>query len=499
MKTLTPISSAVIFCSILLLSCEDDPLNQEGGNNEKITVQFETGSREIAENAAEGTLVVKFHKPAVTDGVLTLKADNQFIQNFMTTPGVENGLIRIQFSRGDASAEIRLTPIDNALKDGNRLVNLTLHNLPVQFIAGVNNTINVMVKDDETTGPVVQSVANFIDQDIMLDEANPTGAVYQIHLSDPVAIDSEIKINLSSDNGVYNLHYVTEPAAENNVVTLQVTPGLSVIGFTVKPVANTDITGELKIEFLISQTSGSITKGNNLDQSIIIKDDELAQKPKGYEVTAANTIVKRFYEYDPFGRVSKVKWENYTPYLSHGTDTYYYDVNGLLVKINKAPGRDILYHWSNARIVKSEQVVDGKITNYTDFEYDGYGNIAGAGPHYLQPDGTFAKGIYTIYLYFLDGNLYKSLTYAPTKDPLEPYLLSTKTYDNYIDVANPFPMTEVLPLVKSQTKLATTYRVEENGTDLTYHMTYEYRPDGLPGKRIATTNGDTQTAVYHYY
>ena len=60
-------------------------------------------------------------------------------------------------------------------------------------------------------------------------------------------------------------------------------------------------------------------------------------------------------------------------------------------------------------------------------------------------------------------------------------------------------MSEVLPVKAMQTKLATTYRVEENEIDETYHMTYEYRPDGLPAKRIATSGGDMQTAVYHYY
>lgn len=60
-------------------------------------------------------------------------------------------------------------------------------------------------------------------------------------------------------------------------------------------------------------------------------------------------------------------------------------------------------------------------------------------------------------------------------------------------------MTEVLPGVRMQTKLPTSYRIEENGLDKTYYMVYEYRPDGLPEKRIASTSGDTQTAVYHYY
>lgn len=499
MKNQIKTVSLVALYVFALLSCDNDPLNEERNNSQKISVQFETAAKEIIENAVEETLTIKFSQPALTDAILTLKAGNDFSEALSTNPVVEEGFIKIQILEGDVAAQIKLSPINNNIKDGHRVVNLSLTGLPFQFITGANNSINITIKDDETTGPHVESAANFVDQDVVLDESNSTGIEYQIHLSKSVAIDSEIKITLSSDNGVYDLHYTTQPVAENNVLTLPVSAGLNVIGFKVIPVANTQITGELKIKLTISQTAGSITKGNNLDQTITIKDDELSQKPKGYEVTAGNTVLKKFYEYDEFGRVSKVKWENYTPYLLQGTDTYFYDANSLLVKINKYAGKDILYHWSNGRIVKLEEVVNGIIRSYSELDYDDHGNITGAVSYHLQSNGNFAKGFYTIYLYFMDGNLYKSLTYQDTEDPENPYLVSTKTYDNYIDVSNPFPMTEVVPVVKSQTKLATTYRVEENESDLTYSLVYEYRPDGLPAKRIATANGDTQTAVYHYY
>ena len=50
-----------------------------------------------------------------------------------------------------------------------------------------------------------------------------------------------------------------------------------------------------------------------------------------------------------------------------------------------------------------------------------------------------------------------------------------------------------------QKTLATTYRVEDSTGDLLYHMTYEFREDGQPEKRIASSGTDVQTAVYHYY
>jgi len=103
------------------------------------------------------------------------------------------------------------------------------------------------------------------------------------------------------------------------------------------------------------------------------------------------------------------------------------------------------------------------------------------------------------YLYFTDGNLYKQLSYAPSVNGEEPVLLSTRTYEGYIDSANPFPMVEILPTVNTQAKLPSSFRVEENGVDLIYNLSYEFGNDGLVKKRTASSAQATEVAVYSYY
>ena len=499
MKNLTLATNIIVLSGFILLSCENDPFTEAGNNPENITVQFEATTKEVAENGEAQIVMLNFNKPAEANGVITIKTSNQFDVTIHTVPAAENGLIRIQVVKGDVSALIKLQPIDNSGKDGHKELNLTLYQLAAPFIAGLNNSLNITVKDDETSWENLESTANFLAQDIILEETNTTGAEYQIQLSELVAVNSEIKINISSEKGIYNSDYVTEPPAENNMITLLVSAGASMTSFKVKAVDNSQITGELQINFTLAETSGSIRIGDKLHQAITIKDDELAQKPKGYEITQGTDVAKKFFEYDSLGRVSKVKWETYTPYYAHGTETYYYDANSRLIKINKHANQDVLYQWSNSTIVKSTEMTNGKIGNYTDYEYDEAGNITGVVTYHLQGDGSFVKGFFTVYLYFTDGDLYKSLTYQDSGDPGSPLLISTKSYENYLGVSCPFPMTEVLPVIKSQKHLATTYRVEENGVDLTYKLTYEYRADGLPSKRIATAKGDIQTAVYYYY
>jgi hypothetical protein len=500
MKTRNTAWYIPFFAVLLALSCDNDPMDDEGTFG-KITAQFIKSAEEIAEDGTETVVTVKLNKPVDRDEVLTLKVGDLFTQNLNSNPVAVDGIISVTIHKGQTAGQVKLTPIDNAEKDGHRIVDLKLHNLSSAFILGTINTVRVTINDDESE-PVTESVANFISQDVTLEETNTTGVQYQVHFSKPVGVDSEVRIMLTSDKGVYNSDYTTQPAAENNTIILPVAAGTSVVAFLIRPLNNNYITGELSIDLAISETTGSIRKGENLQQQLKIKDDELAGKPRGYEVTAGTSVVKKFFEYDALGRVARVNWQNYTPYLTQGTDTYYYDDNGQLVRINKSPGREVLYRWENGRIVKSEDIRDGIMLAYTEFDYDEHDRVAGAVSYYPEGNGTFSKGMYTVYLYFTDGNLYKSLTYQDNADPEgDPYLVSTKTYDNYLDVANPFDISEVLPTVRTQQKLASVYRLEESGSgvDLAYNLTYEFREDGRPTKRIATAPGDVQTAVYHYY
>lgn len=479
---------------IVFTSCEDENLIEENG--EKIEIQFESSQKEVDENGVESTVVLIFSRPAPADINIALNAGTGYENVLNTVPKIENGMITIQVRKGDASAEIKLQPVNNGQRTGNRILDLNLNNLPQPFFAGTKKALYITIRDDETFN---QTIANFIHQDITLQENNTAGIDYQIHFSEALASAGEIKITLSSEKALYGAHFVTEPAARDNAITLPLAAGIRVIGFKVKAIDNQDLTGDLEIRFNISQTSDFISRGDKLEQTLTIRDEELAGKPKGYEVTAGNVTLKKFYEYDTQGRISRVNWESYAPYHTQGTDTYFYDAAGRIEKINKHAFKDIIYHWENGRIVRSDEVSDGVIKSYTQYDYDDAGNVGGVVSYYRQDNGEFLKGLFTIYLYFVDGNLYKSLTYNDAGDPEDPQLVRTRTYENYIDVSNPFPMTEILPGVKLQTKLSTTYRTEEAGTDLTYQMTYEYRPDGLPGKRIATAQGDLQTAVYHYY
>jgi hypothetical protein len=342
---------------------------------------------------------------------------------------------------------------------------------------------------------IAKTVVNFDSPGIVAMETSPEPVEIVINLSRPVLAAGKVVINVLSDGPD---RFTTDPPMLNGNIVLNAAIGDSVLRFTAMPVNDNEISGHTRTTFLIAFVEGSLIKGSNLDHVLTMRDDELAQKIMGYETAGSGDVVKRVYEYDSKGRIARVNWETYSPYKRSGTDTWFYDENDRLIRINKLPGRDVHYVWDFGKLWKEEVYQNGALEEYTIYSYDMHGNISGAHPYYRQHDGTFTLTLFSVFEYFSDGNIHKALMYSQTGED-DPVLVSAKTYDNYIDVDNNLPMIEILPNVRSQTKLATSYRVEENGFDFSYSISYEFREDGLPVKRIATAAGVSQTTAYYYY
>lgn len=76
-------------------------------------------------------------------------------------------------------------------------------------------------------------------------------------------------------------------------------------------------------------------------------------------------------------------------------------------------------------------------------------------------------------------------------------LISTVTYENYLDIENPFPL-EILPNFNSQPKLPGTYREEANGNNFLFNFTYEFDSQGRPLKRTASSDKGSEVTTYSY-
>jgi hypothetical protein len=170
---------------------------------------------------------------------------------------------------------------------------------------------------------------------------------------------------------------------------------------------------------------------------------------------------------------------------------------GRLHKMVENANRETYYIWEGNRIVKEEQYTNGLLSKYVLYNYDQAGNIGEAAFHYRQPDGSLKMGLLFVYLYFTDGNLYKKMAYNPIEGSEEYSLISTITYDNYLDAANPFPL-EILPTVNPQPKLPGSFSEEGNGHYNVYNFSYEFDGDGRPLKRTAVSAGTSEVTTYTY-
>jgi YD repeat-containing protein len=201
------------------------------------------------------------------------------------------------------------------------------------------------------------------------------------------------------------------------------------------------------------------------------------------------------------GTLAQVKWEQSTPGTLTGVYTYHYDANGNLIKSTDNPVQETVYTWEGNQITKSERIKNNELVEYNLFGYDEAGNVGEVAQFNKQPNGDFVMSLLFVYLYYTDGNLYKQLTYNPngSQDIEDFILISTYIYDNYLNVVNPVPMLEIIPNRPTQLNLPHTYRVESNGSDITYQFSYTFDDQGRPTQRTATSGITSEITNYQYF
>jgi len=486
-----------LFVIILFASCHNHkdilPLSS-------VNIQFDSIQLVMREDTPQQIIRLTLDKPAIQDGSVRLSLNNPNPSRFIFEPSLVNGQINLNLSKNQQSATIILKPVNNSETDGTVQFDLMISATTGGLKIGERKTVSVLlIDDDSSVTPSSKVNADFLPSDSKINEPETQGKSFTIQLSKNLTSSGSIEISNESLKAEYGIHYITQPISVNGKMTLTPLIGSNKVDFTVIPVNNSIITGEMEINFNIIATTGAIDKGTALSQKVILADDELTNRPKGYVIGSGLWSLKKLYEYNEAGRVKYLHIEKSTPATSAHTETYFYDQAGLLQKINSYPQIDIVFTWANNRISKSENIDHGVIKEYTEYDYDAQGNVSGAANYFRQPDGQFKLGFLNIYHYYLDNNLYKSQTYIPKNGTDQLTLISTRTYDGYMEKQNPFPMVEILPTVKTQNKLPTIFIIEENGMILNYSLSYEFRTDGLVTKRTTSNGSTVETSNYLYY
>jgi|APTNR8051073442_1049403.scaffolds.fasta_scaffold00001_79 YD repeat-containing protein len=492
--TLKLIFSLALF--IVLISCEDEDIRvkpETPVSPGPALAQFAQQTLTIAENDGLKEISIVLDKAATKDGIVTINLTAENMNSFITTPALVDGKIQLQVLSGQSSAKFSFTPVDNNVLNGNQSVDFTITAVSEGFTIGTKKILSVTLADNESPAQV-----SFLAELGSTLENTAIASTVAIGFSHSSPGTGSIEITLASDKAAYGIHYTTEPEATNGKIVLPVEMGIDKVEFNVIPMNDQLFNGDRDITYTITATEGSVDKGQTLTHVLKIKDDELSGMAKGYTIGAGSWGYKREYQYNEQGKLSKILWERNTPGHLAGTYTYEYDASGNLVRMIENDFTETLYTWENGRLVKEESVKDGIVKKYTLYGYDHAGNVGEAAVHYRQPGGELKLGLVFVYLYYLDGNLFKQLTYNPVEGEEEYTLISTRTYENYLSNANPFPI-ELLPNVNSQPNLPGSYRVEENGHDILYTFFYEFDDNGKPVERTASSSSGSETVYYEYY
>lgn len=500
MKTFLKFLFGLLSIALTLTSCADEGVDEnQYPVHTKTTVQFAISSDSVDENGSEKTISILLSRPSRHNNIIKVSIDTLFTKFFTSTPQVAGGIIAIPVNEKDSKAEFRVKPVDNLIGDGNKQLKFALKQMSEEFQLGVVSQYILQVRDDDSPSEEKKSYVNFIIASPILNESDQGWQEFQIHVSEFASAEGSLLLEAKSGKAIYGTHFVTEPSLQNNSLSLNAAKGTPVLKFRIKPINDNVIFGNYVLTFTIKEVTGNLLKGAMLKDSVNINDDELFGLPKGYEITGGSWALNKTFTYSANGKIAHTVTNSYTPYHRSSVDTYYYNHAGLLTRISTSAGEDLLYSYENGRIVTEQKVDRGIIDRYTEYDYDAFGNVSGYQTHYLQTDGSFSLSSITVLLYFTEGNLYKKLVYTPSENPDEPYLTSTETYENYLDVENLFGI-ELVPNVRAQKKLPGSYRIESNGKDLRYNFTYEYRNDGKVSKRVVSGPGIvSETAVYHYY
>ncbi|NBP69765.1 MAG: hypothetical protein EBU52_13580, partial [Cytophagia bacterium] len=457
-------------------------------------LQFDLERIELKENDKEQEVSLSLNKPASRDGILTIAWDTLSARIKTDVPFIKDN-IEIPIAKGQQKLSFKVVPNDNQLVDGDLSVRLTVFSVSPGFTIGSQNNLKITLSDNEQVEESVQSTISFSLASSQTLEHATEGFDVIMQLSRPLTTLGSFEIELSSADAQYNVNYVTLPAAQEGRILVTPSVGASTVIIKVAPFDNSIISGNKTLTFFIAKTSGSITKGEQLSHQFLIKDDELINLPKGYS-TGGLMGQKKIYEYNESGLISKVLTQKGN---TTNTETYFYDVNGRIERINTYPEMDRLFIWSDNRIVRSERIEWGVLKQYIEYDYDVQGNVSGTANYFRQPNGEFKLAFVVAYLYFTDNNLYKSMYYLPVEGKETFTLHSTRTYENYLEADNPFPMVDILPGIKTQHKLPGTFRIEENGENLLYNLEYEFLEDGRLSRRYARKWYEVETTEYYYY
>jgi hypothetical protein len=269
-------SFKVLLVSLFFISCKKELLTAPPTSPvlpSALRAQFSADAFSLAENAGETSYQLSLSSSALKAETITItvtSATAQYGRDFTTLPAASDGIITIPVEQGKQDAQLKVFPVNNNLKDGDRELEFTI-TAEGTIKPDSRNTAKVTLADDDTKASIAFAVAN-----ASVNETRTAGYVAELLITPMAFSNGFSEISMVSASAVYGTHFTTEPAAVNGKIRVQVNQHQSKVSFKIKPINDAVTTAAKNINFQLSSTSGDLEAGAQKQLSFSIADDDVA-------------------------------------------------------------------------------------------------------------------------------------------------------------------------------------------------------------------------------
>ncbi|MEX2233462.1 MAG: hypothetical protein WD824_14965 [Cyclobacteriaceae bacterium] len=249
---------------LMLPACEEDDKTLPP------VIQFIVNLQKVTEGD-EVVILLGLDNPAPYHGSveLTIQTNAIYNEHYMTSPSPSNNSIVLNFHKGHTSTALKIITIDNTKYEGAMFMIFQL-NVPSGGVRlGEATTMTLTISDDEAP-----SMASFEGNETVLSEKDEAGLVVQIPLSEPAKGEGSVTVSLNPGQAQQEANFTIDQELAHNSFKLNVFKNVTHVSFKVFPIDNDLFTGNFILSFSITEISGVVQKGNTLDYSLTLIDDE---------------------------------------------------------------------------------------------------------------------------------------------------------------------------------------------------------------------------------
>jgi hypothetical protein len=221
----------------------------------------------VSEAAGSQIVTLELSRPMSVKGSLKLSSSSENAGHWINFPSV------IQILPGKTKIDFFISPINNAVLDNTRQIQLIISEPSTGLVLNANFSLTINISDDEAPAQ-----ANFVLSNSTIAENNSTGIFIAIAFSAQVPGSGNLTLTYISESAIYGTHFTTEPVMNDGVLVLPYSVGQTTLSFKVVPINNSNLNLDYILQFSITTSSNqALEVGTNLPMHILtISEDEIA-------------------------------------------------------------------------------------------------------------------------------------------------------------------------------------------------------------------------------